>query len=81
MAYGLYLLKNLVMPVYDMEEGMHYQCQRCTKCCQWPGEVVLSDRDIDRIAGFLGVSAYEFVAKYKAISDRKISEPNLLPLK
>lgn len=52
------------MPVYDMEEGMHFQCQRCTNCCRWPGEVVLSDEDIDRIAAFLGMSVYDFVARH-----------------
>jgi uncharacterized protein len=52
------------MPVYEMEEGVHYQCQRCTNCCQWPGDVVLTDADIDRIAAFLGLSIYDFVAKF-----------------
>lgn len=52
------------MPVYEMEEGMHYQCQRCTNCCQWPGEVVLTDDDIDRIAAFLEMSVYDFVAEF-----------------
>jgi Fe-S-cluster containining protein len=55
------------MAVFDMEEGTHYQCQRCTNCCQWPGEVVLTDRDVDRIAAFLGLSVYEFVARYTAL--------------
>lgn len=52
------------MPVYDMEEGVHYQCQRCTNCCHWPGEVVLSDEEIHRIAAFLELSVYDFVALY-----------------
>lgn len=52
------------MPVYDMEDGVHYQCQRCTNCCQWPGEVVLTENDIERIAEFLNQSVYDFVAEY-----------------
>lgn len=52
------------MPVYDMEEGVWYQCQRCTHCCQWPGEVVLSDTDIEKIAEFLDLNVYDFVAHY-----------------
>ena len=52
------------MPTYEMEPGMRYVCQRCTACCQWPGEVVLSEGDIDQIAAYLGLSVYDFVAEF-----------------
>ena len=52
------------MPVYEMEENVYYQCQRCTNCCHWPGEVVLGDEEIQRIAAFLELSVYDFVARY-----------------
>lgn len=52
------------MPVYDMEEGVHYLCQRCTECCQWPGEVILTEEDIQNLAAFLGLSVYDFVNHY-----------------
>lgn len=52
------------MPVYDMEPGVFYQCQRCTECCRWPGEVVLSDDEIERIAAFLELPVYDFVRDF-----------------
>ena len=27
----------------DREEDVWYQCQRCTNCCKWEGDVVLGD--------------------------------------
>lgn len=54
-----------------MEEGVRYQCQRCTNCCQWPGEVVLADEDVDKIAEFLGMSVYDFVAEYTDIRENR----------
>ena len=47
-----------------MEEGVYYRCQRCAKCCQWPGEVPLTDREIEMIAAFLNMNVYDFVAEH-----------------
>lgn len=47
-----------------MERGVFYRCQRCSNCCQWPGEVPLTDREVNRIADFLEMSVYDFVAKH-----------------
>ncbi|MEQ1839267.1 MAG: YkgJ family cysteine cluster protein [Verrucomicrobiales bacterium] len=52
------------MSLYDMEEGMHYACQRCGNCCRWPGEVPLSDPELERISSFLGLSLQDFIAEY-----------------
>ncbi|MBP6782322.1 MAG: YkgJ family cysteine cluster protein [Verrucomicrobiales bacterium] len=52
------------MSLYDMEEGVHYACQRCGNCCRWPGEVPVSDAELERIALFLGLSLHDFVADY-----------------
>ncbi|MEJ0090969.1 MAG: hypothetical protein WDM80_14655 [Limisphaerales bacterium] len=27
-----------------------YECQRCTACCRWPGQVRLADVEITRLA-------------------------------
>lgn len=50
------------MPVF-------YECQRCTACCRWPGEVRLTDQDVGQLAVFLGLSAYEFTARYTRLRD------------
>ena len=30
-----------------------YQCDRCTACCKWPGDVRIEPEEIDQIASFL----------------------------
>ena len=44
--------------------GVWYQCQRCTNCCRWPGFVQVSDSDIRAIAGFLGMSEWDFIQRH-----------------
>lgn len=45
------------MPVF-------FECQRCTACCRWPGQVKLTGTEIDRLAGFLGLPAVDFIQRY-----------------
>lgn len=42
------------MPVF-------HDCQRCTACCRWPGQVRLGDADITRISAFLQLTENEFI--------------------
>ncbi len=46
-------------------QDMHDQidCRECGECCR-VGEVELSDRDIEKLARFLGLSEKEFVEKF-----------------
>lgn len=49
-----------------------YECQRCTACCRWPGQVRLTDAEITRIAGHLGLNEAEFVERHTRLrADRK----------
>ena len=41
-----------------------YECQRCTACCRWPGQVKLTANEIARIAVHLGLSEAEFIARH-----------------
>ena len=50
--------------LYDMEEGVRYACQRCANCCRWHGEVPVTDGELQRIADYLDLELYDFVAKY-----------------
>lgn len=43
---------------------VHYQCQRCTNCCKWPGLVKLTNADITAIAAFLGLSEEAFIESH-----------------
>ena len=48
-----------------------YQCQRCTKCCQWPGDVNLTEDDLTGIAAFLGLSELAFVHEHTRVNKRR----------
>ncbi|MCG3149186.1 MAG: hypothetical protein PCFJNLEI_02646 [Verrucomicrobiae bacterium] len=49
-----------------------HECQRCTACCRWPGEVRLSESEIGRLAEYLGVSPDDFIQQYMRLrSDRR----------
>ena len=49
-----------------------YECERCTACCRWPGEVRLDDGEIARISALLELSEVEFIQKYTRVTqDRR----------
>jgi len=49
-----------------------HECQRCTACCRWPGQVRLSEAEITRIASFLKMGEHEFIQQYTHLSaDRR----------
>ena len=54
-----------------MEPLVHYQCQRCTNCCRWPGFVRVDDADITAIAKHLGMSEHEFIQRYTRLRPRR----------
>ncbi len=45
------------MPVF-------WECQRCTACCRWPGQVRLTDAEISRLAAYLGLSEFDFIQRF-----------------
>lgn len=56
----------------DLEPGVFYQCQRCTACCRWPGDVRLEDAEIPVIAGFLGMSEQDFIQTYTRLRTNRM---------
>lgn len=46
-----------------MSEEIHYQCQRCTNCCRWPGFVKIDPDETAPIAQFLGISEDDFIQR------------------
>jgi Fe-S-cluster containining protein len=50
---------------------IHYQCQRCTACCRWPGLVKLGDAEITALAQFLGLSEHEFIQRYTRLRPQR----------
>jgi uncharacterized protein len=48
------------------------ECQRCTACCRWPGQVLLSDAEITRLAAFKNLSEHDFIQQFaKLRADRR----------
>lgn len=53
------------MPVF-------HDCQRCTACCRWPGQVRLTETEITRIAAFLQLSEHDFIQRFTRLQpDRR----------
>jgi Fe-S-cluster containining protein len=49
-----------------------YECQRCTACCRWPGQVRLTEEEIARLAAFEGLSEFDFIQEYTRLTqDRR----------
>lgn len=49
-----------------------HECQRCTACCRWPGQVRLEDGEIARMAAHLDVTEHAFIQQYTRLaSDRR----------
>jgi len=67
-------------PIYH-DPSIFYQCQRCANCCRWPGEVVVTDEEVQKIAEFLKMPLYEFVREYTELRANRqgltlIEKPN-----
>jgi hypothetical protein len=41
-----------------------FDCQRCTACCRWPGQVRLSDAEVTRLAAHQRVSEHDFIQRF-----------------
>lgn len=45
-----------------------HECDRCTACCRWPGQVRLSDENVARMSEHLGMSEFDFIQKYTELN-------------
>jgi len=45
------------------------ECQRCTACCRWPGQVRLSDAEITRLAVFKQLSEHDFIQRFTRLTN------------
>src|SRR5881396_3255961 len=51
---------------------VYYECQRCTACCRWPGEVRLAEGEIARLAAFKGMREVPFIQQFTRLTaDRR----------
>ena len=61
---GLLIQTKLHMPIF-------YECQRCTACCRWPGQVKLPVSEITRISEFLGLDEDQFIETYTRLNQAR----------
>jgi len=54
-----------------MAPHVHYDCQRCTACCRWPGQVKIGDSEILAMAKLLGRTEFDFIQEYTRIRPQK----------
>ncbi len=45
-------------------DGFQFQCTACGGCCSWQGCAPLYPDDVERIAGYLGLSEEDFIYAY-----------------
>lgn len=58
-----------------------YECDRCTACCRWPGQVRLTDQEVAAIAAFKNLSEFDFIQQFTRLTaDRRglalLDKPN-----
>ena len=47
------------------ENGLQFECQRCSACCRHdPGYVFLTKNDLDKLSGHTGLDRRQFLEKY-----------------
>ena len=47
------------------------ECQRCTACCRWPGQVRLTEVEITRLAEFRGLSEFDFIQQFTRLTQNR----------
>jgi len=62
LAQGDDLVYHRAMPIF-------LECQRCTACCRWPGQVRVTDAEIARLASFKGISEHDFIQQFTRLRD------------
>jgi Fe-S-cluster containining protein len=50
---------------------VHYQCQRCTACCRWPGQVKVSEEEVAQIAAFLSLEEHDFIQRHTRLRSER----------
>ena len=68
-------------PTIDSKQQVTYQCQRCANCCKWPGDVIVTRDEVDRIAAYLGLPVDDFIQRFTRLSANRqhlslIEKPN-----
>lgn len=50
----------------------YFDCQRCTACCRWPGQVRVSAAEITKLAALKGLAEFDFIQQFTRLAkDRR----------
>ena len=49
--------------------AVHYECQRCTACCRWPGQVRVTEAQTEAMANHLGLTMHEFTDEFTRLRE------------
>ncbi|MBU0678958.1 MAG: YkgJ family cysteine cluster protein [Verrucomicrobia bacterium] len=45
-----------------------FHCTQCGECCRWPGNVILREQDIERLAAHLRLDLVVFIEQYTTLA-------------
>jgi len=48
----------------ELDSSIWYQCDRCTACCKWPGDVRVEEDEVAAIAKFLEMDEDDFIQRF-----------------
>jgi hypothetical protein len=48
-----------------------HECDRCTACCRWAGQVVLTPMEIDRMAAHLHLAPQDFIERFTRLNAQR----------
>lgn len=65
------LLTVLTVLTNFMARDVYYECQRCTACCRWPGQVKIGEQEIMAMAKLLGMGEAEFIQQHTRLRSQR----------
>lgn len=65
------VFKNIII-IYGKKVESVFECKKCGQCCAGKGGIVMTYKEIERIANFLKVSLEVFVEKYTYQNNNKV---------
>jgi Fe-S-cluster containining protein len=54
-----------------MAFDVRYDCQRCTACCRWPGQVKVGNAEIRAMAALLNLESWDFIQQYTRLRPQR----------
>jgi uncharacterized protein len=61
---GAFRLDFVDWPAQARRVPIYWECQRCTACCRWPGQVKVTDPEITALAAHLGLTDADFIQRH-----------------